>query len=82
MMSSKGSAPKLWASTPSLVHKCAVEYGQLITTCTCANLSNKYFFGQIHPYFGHVQNIKIRRCEFFWSYSNRFLVIKKDFCSY
>ena len=39
MTSSKHGAPKLWASVSLRVHICAMEYGQLITTCTCANFS-------------------------------------------
>ena len=41
MMSSKCSASKLWASITSLVHKCATECWQLISTCMCANLSEQ-----------------------------------------
>ena len=39
MTSSKYGGPKLWVIVSSRVHICIREYGQLITTCVCANSS-------------------------------------------
>ena len=74
LMSSKHGLPKLWASVSLQVHICATEYGQLIMTSTCANLSDQHYvsvvgldrfpaLGTSCPFLGHMPSLTSPACK-------------------